>query len=298
MNTNIHVDCDPLWVYASEYGLAPDHRNDTIYTHSLPLLAEMIEQRGLRATFFVIGRDLQLPACVQFCQRILRAGHQIGNHTLSHLDDLHTAPPEVRKREITACHEAILQATGHACQGIRCPGYYFDAGLVETLAEMGYTYDASILPGAGVYMMSLFYILFNKSGRNKRFGRKWYMFTRRSPHLLGRFAGGNVWEFPLGAFPILSLPIHSTFVFRWGMPYLRAALAFSRALRPHLVYLFHAIDLLEGSAAGDVASRVATLRRTLEERSHMVATALDWLARDPVTTTEDLISRVCFSGDV
>ena len=58
MNINLHIDCDPLWVYASEYGLQPDYKNTLTYETSLPALLEMLQARNLRATWFVIGRDL------------------------------------------------------------------------------------------------------------------------------------------------------------------------------------------------------------------------------------------------
>jgi len=45
MNINLHIDCDPLWVYASEYGLQPDYKNTLTYETSLPALLEMLQAR-------------------------------------------------------------------------------------------------------------------------------------------------------------------------------------------------------------------------------------------------------------
>ena len=85
--------------------------------------------------------------------------------------------------------------------------------------------------------------------------------------------------------------MHSTFVFQWGLPYLRLALRLARARRQrHLVYLFHAVDLLPGARAGRLAETVAVLHRPIELRRATVGTVLDWLAEEDVTLTEERLA--------
>lgn len=292
MNINIHVDCDPLWVYASEYGASPDYEDASIYERSLPELLEMLEKRNLRATFFVIGRDLELRTCRAFCRLVLDRGHQIGNHSYSHLPDVHKLTHAERRLEILNCHNAVQQSLGYKCTGLRMPGYYFDDNIAEILGELGYAYDSSVLPGLGIYMMGLFYGLFNRAGKNKRFGRNWYLFASHSPYRVNvGDAGEFIWEAPIFICPLLLLPVHSTFVFQWGLLYLRLALQLARARRQrHLVYLFHAVDLLPGDRAGQLAETVAVLHSPIEQRRAIVGTALDWLAREDVTLTEEWIA--------
>ncbi len=45
---------------------------------------EILEQRRIRSTFFVIGRNLDDPAAARLMGQTHAAGHWIGNHTLSH----------------------------------------------------------------------------------------------------------------------------------------------------------------------------------------------------------------------
>jgi hypothetical protein len=288
MNTNIHIDCDPLWVYASEYGLKPDYSNARIYEESLPELLGLLQARNLRATWFVIGRDLELPACREFCRRVLASGHNVANHTYSHLKNFHSAPYDARRREIVESHEAIRRELGYECRGIRFPGYYFDRSVVPILQELGYLYDSSVLPGPGVHMMAASYLLFNRGEHEKRFGRPWFLFAPASPY---RVRGGahsqRLWEVPIGTAPLIRLPIHTTFVFMWGMAYFERALSLNRKLRRNLVYLFHAIDLLDGSGMGPLEQAVATLRRPVTERRASISRMLDALSRGTVTTTED-----------
>src|SRR5579872_4396532 len=45
---------------------------------------DILEQRRMRSTFFVIGRNLDNPAAAGLLRQAHAAGHWIGNHTLSH----------------------------------------------------------------------------------------------------------------------------------------------------------------------------------------------------------------------
>ena len=298
MNINLHIDCDPLWVYASEYGLQPDYKNTLTYETSLPALLEMLQARNLRATWFVIGRDLELPACREFCRRVLAAGHELANHTYSHLKDFHSVSAEGLRYEIAECHQAVQRELNYSCRGLRLPGYYFDRSIVPILQELNYLYDSSVLPGPGVHLMKAVYLVFNRHEREKRFGRPWFLFSSVSPYKLADGAKGACWEVPIGTAPLVRLPIHTTFVFQWGMPYFETALRLNRKLRSHLVYLFHAIDLLDGSLTGGLADTVATLRRPVAERRAVITGILDALARESVTTTGESLARYASSRSV
>ncbi len=45
---------------------------------------DLLEQRHLRTTFFVVGQNLRNPAARALAQRAITEGHWIGNHTLTH----------------------------------------------------------------------------------------------------------------------------------------------------------------------------------------------------------------------
>jgi peptidoglycan-N-acetylglucosamine deacetylase len=290
MNINLHVDCDPLWVYASEYGLTPDYRNARTYEESLPELLELLQARNLRATFFAIGRDLELPACRDFLGRALAAGHNVANHTYSHLKNFHSASPDLQRREIVGTHEAIRRELRFECRGIRFPGYYFDRTIIPVLQELGYIYDTSVLPGPAVHMMAADYLLHNRGEREKRFGRPWFLFAPSSPYRIAGRDGKTFWEIPVGTAPLVRLPMHTTFVFQWGMSYFEWALALNRKLSTNLVYLFHAIDLLDGSGTGPLEQAVIALRRPIAERRAWIARILDALSRETIVTTEQMLA--------
>ncbi|HXP94069.1 MAG TPA: polysaccharide deacetylase family protein [Candidatus Binatia bacterium] len=58
--------------------------DDGPYPVATPLLLDALHDAGIRATFFLIGRDAQ--QFPELTRRIVAAGHEIANHTLTHPD--------------------------------------------------------------------------------------------------------------------------------------------------------------------------------------------------------------------
>lgn len=79
------------------------------------------------ATFFMIGQRVELQP--QTARRILREGHEIGNHSYSHPIYLYRSPRETR-RQLRRTQEVIAEATGIEPKfsrppcGVRSPAYF------------------------------------------------------------------------------------------------------------------------------------------------------------------------------
>jgi peptidoglycan-N-acetylglucosamine deacetylase len=82
-----------------------------------PLL-DVLEQHGAAATFFVLG--LSIAGRERTLRRIEAAGHELGNHTQSHLD-LAEVADEVLTEEIRAGARAIAAVVGHEPPLVRPP---------------------------------------------------------------------------------------------------------------------------------------------------------------------------------
>lgn len=73
-----------------------------------PRVLDVLRQRAVRSTFFVVGQQLRVPGMTEIVRRAAAEGHWIGNHTLTHsiplaeLDD-HAAVD----REIVETQELI-----------------------------------------------------------------------------------------------------------------------------------------------------------------------------------------------
>lgn len=73
-----------------------------------PLL-DVLSDRGVHATFFVIGRDLK--SAPELGRRLVEAGHELGNHTWSHQRMLLKSPAFI-EREL-ADTDAQIRAAGY-----------------------------------------------------------------------------------------------------------------------------------------------------------------------------------------
>lgn len=99
-----------------------------------PRLLDALAAAGQKAVFFVIGeRAERYPALVQ---RIVREGHQIGNHTQTHpyLPFVSTARLE---RELDVCQDVIFGIAGSAPRLARPPYGQKDYRYYRALAERG-----------------------------------------------------------------------------------------------------------------------------------------------------------------
>ncbi len=81
-------------------------------------LLDLLGERGVRATFFLIGAYAR--AQVPLVRRIHAEGHSIGNHTMHHPRLMWSTPARVRQ-ELTACTRAIEDAIGERITLLRPP---------------------------------------------------------------------------------------------------------------------------------------------------------------------------------
>jgi hypothetical protein len=284
----VHVDCDNLWIYETEFGIPVSDRQDLIYQQALPALLEDFARWRIRATFFVIGKELERPSCVEFCRAALAAGHRIGNHSLSHRVDFAQLGAAEKAREIGVAHERIQHETGQAPIGFRAPGYHIDSEIISALRQLDYRYDSSVLPGPAGCLIKAYMLLQGHDAKGKSFGSWTSVFARRAPHHIG---GGErpIWEYPIATFPILRLPIHSTFVYRLGEAYLRAALGRLMRMKGHHVYLLHAIDWLDHPDSGAFDGRLIALTSSYQQRRDFLD-RLCALLEGRVRLTEDVVA--------
>lgn len=101
-----------------------------------PLLLDTLHRLGLKATFFVIGRNAE--AYPYFVQDLVRAGHELGNHTYSHTRLPRLSEAEIRQ-EIALCNEVLARITGLAPLYFRPPGGRYDQRVLRIARELGLT---------------------------------------------------------------------------------------------------------------------------------------------------------------
>lgn len=121
-----------------------------------PKVLDILEEFGVRATFFLIGR--QIGGREDIVRRTAAAGHAVGIHTYSHVYREIYASPQALLRDIAACRKAIRAALpGYEGKLYRFPGgeYGKPEALRRAVREAGLTVcawnasaDDSVLPHA------------------------------------------------------------------------------------------------------------------------------------------------------
>ncbi|WP_281885525.1 polysaccharide deacetylase family protein [Paenibacillus sp. YYML68] len=84
-----------------------DDGPDPVYT---PLLLDMLKERGVRATFFVLGSKAEKHP--ELIERMHREGHLIGVHNYRHLSNWLMAPWTVERREVKRSADIVESITG------------------------------------------------------------------------------------------------------------------------------------------------------------------------------------------
>ena len=293
----IHIDCDNLWIYETEFAVPTSERQDLIFSQALPNLLDRFSRWKIKATFFVVGRDLQRHSCVAFCKRALSEGHRIANHTLSHRVDFSRLDEAEKLREIEAGHAAIVAATGTSPVGFRAPGYHVDAAIISSLARLGYQYDSSVLPGPTGYLIKAYMLARGQGAKGKSFGSWRSLFASSSPCRLAVSKDRHLMEYPIATFPYVRLAIHSTFVYSFGLEYLRKAVSLLSRTPGHHIYLLHAIDGLDHPAPEEFGGRLVPLAKSFAQRMEILE-EIGRLLSGRVVLTEDVASAALNDGAI
>lgn len=99
-----------------------------------PRVLDMLARAQARATFFLVGRSARAhPGLVR---RIVEAGHEIGNHTLTHAHPWMLSA-EAARREVDDGAAAIESAAGRRCAWFRPPHGRLRQCMVEQAVDHG-----------------------------------------------------------------------------------------------------------------------------------------------------------------
>jgi peptidoglycan-N-acetylglucosamine deacetylase len=105
-------------------------------SESTPALLEILAGHGVRATFFMCGKNVRrLPG---IARQVRAQGHEIGNHTETH-PHLHFKSPEFIYQEMALAQETIQAATGATPRLFRAPYGVRWFGLGRAQQRLGLT---------------------------------------------------------------------------------------------------------------------------------------------------------------
>ncbi len=265
----ITIDVDSLHFYRAIHGLRSTGVNpsgdlaarEPIYHTALPRFFELLDEVGVPATLFLIGKDAaRYPEAFRGAE-----GCEIANHSHAHDYRLSTYDEATIEADLARAEDALSPLLGgprdereaERVVGFRAPGYNVSPALLNVLVRRGYTYDSSLLPAPAYWAARAGAI-----GRYAWLGRPSASIVGHPLQFAGplrpyRFQPAAAWrptdrglvEIPMAVTPWSRLPLIGT---SWVMlpPWLRDRLL-SQALRLLPVFNFemHAIDLLDATDA-------------------------------------------------
>ncbi|MEM9079964.1 MAG: polysaccharide deacetylase family protein [Verrucomicrobiota bacterium] len=92
--------------------------DDGPHPKNTPRLLDILRQRNIKATFYVIGNSVD--SYPEITRRIVAEGHELGNHTYNHPNLTKLSNAGVRK-ELDRTRDAIVRATGVQPRTMRPP---------------------------------------------------------------------------------------------------------------------------------------------------------------------------------
>jgi len=253
--TLVSVDLDDVACYHAIHGLPPAAGPvvGAGLERWLPRFLELFARLGVRATFFVIGRDLARDlegrgAGAELLRQAVAAGHELGNHGFLHAYDM-VRWPAVRQREDLQACDVLLRGLGAEVMGFRAPGYTHDAALLRQVAALGYRYDSSSLPSPPYYAAKLAVM-----GAMALRGERSQSQVRGAPTFLGRRRpywrrDVGLWELPMSVSPVARVPLIGTTLL--ALPALVSGPLRRTALGlPYLHLELHGMDLADPDRDG------------------------------------------------
>jgi peptidoglycan/xylan/chitin deacetylase (PgdA/CDA1 family) len=110
--------------------------DDGPHKTNTPQLLDTLKQRGIRATFFVVGQNAtEYP---DILKRIVAEGHELANHSYTH-PVLASMSPSAVHEQLEKTHQAVLSATGVSMKLLRPPyGAFSEPQRRTAHGEFGY----------------------------------------------------------------------------------------------------------------------------------------------------------------
>ena len=263
---SISLDLDDLWSYQRTHGDPDWKRRGSYLPRLMPVLLDLLDRRGCRITFFVVGIDAAEPANRPWLRMITERGHEVGNHSFHHECWMHRNGVDAITADIAAAEDAIAEATGERPRGFRGPGFSWGSTMLEVLASRGYEYDASTLPTylgplARAYFLATARLDAEQRERRRELFGSFRDGTRPAGAYHWRLPSGRaLLEIPVTTIPGIKTPFHMSYLIylsrfsrqlMWG--YLRLALELCRRTGTTPSFLLHPLDVLGPDGAPELA---------------------------------------------
>jgi peptidoglycan/xylan/chitin deacetylase (PgdA/CDA1 family) len=265
---SVSVDLDAIGCYYRIHalpGAPPEVARHAILRRCLPRFVDLFARHGARATFFVVGADLEDDAEGRaLLAGLARAGTSSPTtRTRTRTTSSASAPARIAD-EIDRAHAAIAACAGTPPVGFRAPGYEISGEAMDALGARGYRYDSSVFPSASYYgakavVMGAMRVVGRKSGsvlgdpRVLLAPRRPYRPAAGAPY---RDGGGGIVELPIAVTRVARLPVIGTSL-TLAPAWLRRRMIAAAVREPLFNLELHGIDLCDSDADDIPAALIA-----------------------------------------
>jgi hypothetical protein len=253
---SLSLDLDNKWSYLRTYGNSDWQKYPSYLALVCPRILEFFEERGIKITFFIVGKDATLPENRPPIASLAAAGHEIGNHSFFHEPWLHLYTEEDFEEDLKKSEAAIEDITGKRVNGFRGPGYSITEMTLRVLSRNNYRYDATAFPNILNPLSRAYLFATTKLSREEKKKRK---------ALFGSFSDafrpvkpyqwqmdvGNLLELPVTTMPVFKTPIHFSYLTYLGAfseslahLYLNFAIGMCKVTRTEPSLLMHPLDFM------------------------------------------------------
>ncbi len=194
----------------------------------LPILVDAFMDRGLPATFFLLGETCDRRR--DLLRQSIKAAFEIGSHSYAHVP-LHMKSGRFVQNQIEKAEVAISGGMGRDAKIFRAPRFSVTSRLLSELAQRRYVADSSVLPNSEFRRVKGLVQVANYAGAPT----KPYRPDPANPAAAGDL---NLVEVPLTESPFRKgMSISSGYLHTYGVKSTMEAL--ERAPTDSLVYLIH-----------------------------------------------------------
>jgi peptidoglycan/xylan/chitin deacetylase (PgdA/CDA1 family) len=135
-------DAMSSWIFRDMTSPTPLSRGEYGARVGLPRVLDLLDQFGVRATFFVPGHSAD--TWPHLVREIADRGHELGNHGYLH-EVPNTLDEATERAVIRKGSEAIERAAGVRPRGFRSPSWDLSPHTLDILREQGFAYDSSLM---------------------------------------------------------------------------------------------------------------------------------------------------------
>lgn len=289
----LQVDLDDIWALRDCYGFDSNSPAQLhfMYTHTLPLLLDLLDEAAVHATFFVVGKDLEYEPNIELLHDLIRRGHRVASHSWQHRLEWRNLDTQTMHNDLAKTEQIMQDKLGVTPLGFRTPGYAFTGRTLEVLADRNYRYDSSLMPSPWGW---IFRYADSKMAARTGIVKTQFPLFRDAFHSLRPrqpIHGQPLFEFPVATAPFTRLPLQIGVCMRLGMPWLKGHLRLMKSLALPYIMLMHLTDLCDFQALNHpFFLKQKFFARPAIEKQEFVRQAL-WLLKQNYGNIEPLENR-------